>query len=108
MGKAKTETYSQRDILAILNNAVLKTVSPTRTGPISKDRLRALRKYTEALIEPTFEHVDEQYLTPEELVAIFSIASLFTQMIKVMGTLKGAPVVGALFDDDQESEEKDG
>jgi hypothetical protein len=110
MGKSREETFSQRDILAVLNNAVLRATSPSRTGTIKPERLRALRKYTEALIAPTFEHVEEEYMTPEELVLVFSSAALFTQMLKVMNTLKGAPAVNALFPDDEydpESEDKD-
>lgn len=109
MGKLREETYSQRDIQAVLNNAVLRTTAPTRTGPIKPERLRALRAYTEALLEPAFEHLDEGYMTAEELVHIFSVGALFTQMLKVMGTLKGAPAMNALFDDeyDPESEDKD-
>jgi hypothetical protein len=106
MGKLKEETFSQREIQAVLNNAVLRTMSPTRIGPIPPERLRRLRAYTEALIEPTFEHVEEGYMTAEELVAIFTIAALFTQMLRVMGTMKGAPAVNALFGEEEEEDEE--
>jgi hypothetical protein len=105
MAKSKIETFSQREVQTVLNNAVLRTMAPTRLGAIPAERLRKLREYTEALLSPTFEHVDEGYLKAEELVAVLSIGALFTQMLKVMNTLKGSPAMGVLFDDDYDPED---
>ena len=82
-------TFSPREISVTLNNASAICLRPTGVE-ISSARLRRMRNYASALLEPLYEHVTggtdeetgEKYgpcLKAEELVAILVCAALFTQ-----------------------------
>lgn len=87
MAKRK-DTFSQREIASTLNNAVLRTLRPTRIPEIDDQRLRELRAYAQAIVEPTLQHVGEGLLHPEELVATLVSAALFVHLKQVMGSDK--------------------
>ena len=87
MAKRK-DTFSQREIGSTLNNAVIRALKPTRIPEISDARLRDLRAYSQAVVEPTLAHVTEGFLEYEELVGILVSAALFVQLKYVMQTDK--------------------
>lgn len=71
-----------RAIGMAINNAVIEARAPeTLGGPIQPARLRSLREYTLAFVEPAFNHMEEGVfdMRPEELVFIFCAAAAFVQ-----------------------------
>jgi hypothetical protein len=76
-------TYTPREISAALNNAVQAALKPD-SGEIPEKRLRRLHEYTSALIEPIVEHMKEELLRPEEMVAILAAAALYTHTTEVL------------------------
>lgn len=84
----KKETFSQREIAAVLNNAVLRSLKPTRITELSDKRIQKLQDYAQALVEPTVQHVEEGLLCYEELVAALSAAALFVHLKHIMGSDK--------------------
>lgn len=65
-----------------INNAVMEARAPESLGgPIQPARLRSLREYTLAFVEPAFNHVEEGVyeMRLEELVFIFCAAAAFVQ-----------------------------
>jgi hypothetical protein len=93
--------FTARDVLGALNNAVLMSSKPSR-APLRKRQ--NLREYAMALLEPTQQHVDDELLTPEELVFVLSVAAMFVQMRHVMQTdaVPMAKEVKAIFDGETE------
>jgi hypothetical protein len=85
----KTGTFSQRDIAIALNNAVQRALNTTRLGPLPDERLRELRAYSQAIMDPLLEeHVGKGYLAAEELVAVMAICGLYVQLSEIMHTNK--------------------
>jgi hypothetical protein len=85
----KIGTFSQREIAVALNNAVQKSLNTTRIGSLPDSRLRELRAYAQAIMDPLLnEHVDEGYLCEEELVAVMTICGLYVQLSRIMKTNK--------------------
>jgi len=87
MSKRKN-TFSQREIATTLNNAVLRALKPTRIAELDDSRLRDLRAYAQAVVEPTMAHANEGLLEYEELVAVLTTAALYVQLKYVMETDK--------------------
>lgn len=87
--KKKTQDcFSQKEIAESLSNAVVRALRPIALGEIPEKRLRDLREYAKALVEISFEHVEEGFLAKEELVAILTCSALYVQMDHVMGSVK--------------------
>lgn len=80
----KPELYTLRERLAILNNAVIVTGS-TETGVIPEARKRKLREYAQALVEASYEHVEEGVLTAQELVHVLAAGGLYVYIRFVGG-----------------------
>lgn len=87
MAKKESSLFSQKEILAALNNAVVMSRRPARHGEIPEKRLAKLRSYVEALVAPTRLHMGEGMLRPEEVVHFLVTAALFFQA-DLMGTTK--------------------
>lgn len=85
--KKEPLTFSQREILTALNNAVVMSRKPARLGEIPDKRLAHLRQYALALVAPTRLHMGEDLLRPEEVVHFLTTAALFFQA-ELMGTTK--------------------
>jgi hypothetical protein len=80
---------SVREITAHLNNGVAFTQKPASLGhEISEARMARLRQYTEAILAPLHEHVEEGLLAAEELIFVFSCASLLIHARHVLKTDK--------------------
>lgn len=106
--KKEVLSYSPREVSIMLNNAAAVSLHPTGHD-ITDARLRRLRNYAQALIEPLMDHVNggvdetgEEYgpcLRSEELVAILACAALFTQATYVTdpGHLPQARITNLLF-----------
>lgn len=75
--KTKDFLYSNKEIAAHLNNAVI-----SQKQRISKTAARStvLRTYTETLIAPVFTHVEEGLLSTDEAAFILSSAALLVFM----------------------------
>jgi hypothetical protein len=86
MATDKSKGFTQREIGAALNNAVLLALSP-RKHPISPERQFRLREYSQGLIEIVLETLEDG-ATPEELVAILSGCALTIHASHVMKTDK--------------------
>jgi len=89
-----SETFSPQEIvggidaaLALALNNVCVFARRPRTGEIQERRLRGLKEYTKAVLEPLEEHVDENLLTVEELVFVLLAAALFVQSKKTQEAL---------------------
>lgn len=76
--KLKDTHYSIKEITAILNNAVIFQQDAIRN--LSAARATRLKEYSAALIEPVYEHMEEDLLTPQEAVFILSAAALILHM----------------------------
>jgi hypothetical protein len=85
--------FTQREIGVALNNAVVHAMTPT-SGEIPPDRLRRLRNYTQAIVDPLIQHTQEisaegrPLLEPEELTAVLVTSALFVHMSLTMKTDK--------------------
>lgn len=75
--KQKKDLFTDREILTILNNCVVFTGAPAEGGPIHEARKRRLREYAQAIVAPAIVHVEEELLTPQELVHVLAAAALF-------------------------------
>lgn len=58
---------------------------PARLREIPPDRLRKLRKYTNAVAVPLLEHTKDGLLENEELVFCLLAAAMFVQTLAVQG-----------------------
>lgn len=90
-----------RAIGMAINNAVMESRAPeSLNGPISPARLRALREYTLAFVEPAFQHVEEGVLEMrlEELVFIFCAAAAFVQTKVIAAHDKDEKLVSVLLE----------
>lgn len=101
--------FTQREIGVALNNAVVHAMNPT-SGEIVDPRLRRLRNYTQAVVEPLIEHTQEltpegaSLLEPEELVAVLVSSALFVHMSLIMKTDKmpmGAKAKGLMSKEEE-------
>jgi len=82
--RENNKLYTKKEISIILNNATIAALRPSTLGEISDERIRTLKEYTMALIEPCGEHLDEGLLKPEELVAVFTAAAYLVHVRDVM------------------------
>ena len=82
--KKTAKTATQREISESINNAMTLSRRPARTGEIPDDRLRKLRNYIQAAIMPMTEHIEEGFLTGEELVFALLCGAQFAQTVCVM------------------------
>lgn len=87
MKKEKKDLFTKREILTILNNAVIYSLSPS-SGKIPEKRLRKLRAYAQALAALPLKHLNDKVLTPEELVAILAVSAMWVHCSKVMENSK--------------------
>ncbi len=96
--KKDLNTFSPKEVGVALNNAVQAALHQTG-AEVGDVRLRKLRAYALALIEPLSEHIDEQkyveggvtYAAPlsaEEAVVILLSAALVIHMRGVLGSDK--------------------
>jgi hypothetical protein len=83
----KEKLFTPKEIAVALHNTALMTQA-SKVGRISEPRMRRLREYTEALLEPVREHLGEELLRPEELVFVLTTAALIVQQLHVLGTDK--------------------
>lgn len=104
--------FTQREIGVALNNAVVHAMTPT-SGELSPERLRRLRNYTQAVVEPLIQHTQEisaegrPLLEPEELTAVLVSSALFVHMTLTMKTDKlpmGAKAKGLMTKDEETNE----
>lgn len=112
MKKKNLPNFSSRERGTLLNNAVTACLRP-QGAPISEARLRRLRNYAQALIQPLLEHctggVDDlgaypPCLTYEELSAILVSAALFVHLNNILGSDKVPQkyVTDILYGDEEE------
>lgn len=108
MAKKEKLTFSHREIVVALNNAVLLAKAP-EPGVIPDARLAKLRAYATAVVKPLREHLETEALRPEELVLILSTAALLVQMFDApvapapepQLTLAGKHFVALLFENEK-------
>jgi len=81
---SREQLFSPREQMTALNNAVVITASP-ETGGISEARKRKLREYAQALVEASYEHVEEGVLTAQELVHVLAAGGLYVYIRFVGG-----------------------
>ena len=90
--------FTKKAIGDILNNAVAYTQNPaTLKKPLTEGRLRKLRDYTRALIQPALDHLEEGGLIAEELVYVFTCAALLFHAYRILKTDK-LPMIPATKD----------
>lgn len=82
--KKTAKTATQREISESINNSLTLARRPARVGEIPEERLRKLRTYIQAAVLPMMEHVEEGYLTGEELVFALLCGAQFAQVVSVM------------------------
>ena len=87
MAKNKTDTFSQKDVLAAINNAFVMSSRPSTIGELTDARKARLSVYTQALIAPVKEHCAEELILLEEVVYFLLGTALFFQA-QLMGTNK--------------------
>lgn len=105
-------SFSQKEIGIAINNAVQASLNPQNYA-ILETRLRKLREYSHALVEPITEHitgeVDEETgntlpptLRPEEAVVILLTSALYFHIKHVVGTekLPTVKIAELLFEED--------
>ncbi len=81
--------YSKRAIGEALNNLVVMTQNPaTLTKPLTDGRIRNLRDYTRALIQPALDQVEDGDIKPEEVIFALSSAALWFHAFRIMKTDK--------------------
>ncbi len=109
--REQENTYSIKEIGAVINNALQAAVKPA-SGPINEKTLQRLRRYSQELIKPLKEHLTggvdeiegpfEACMDPEEMVVILLSAALYFHLTFVAKTDKvpQAAVVEALFKED--------
>lgn len=93
--------FSNKELAAWLNNAVIASLAPP-TGKIPEKRMRHLKPYVLGIIAPLFEHVAEEAIRPEELVAVLTTAARFTHNVLILKTdaYKAVDVVPTMEDED--------
>lgn len=112
MRKKSLPNYSVKERGIALNNAVTACLRP-QGAVLSEARLRRLRNYAQALIQPLIEHVtggtDDEgefpaCLSYEELTAILVSAALFVHLNHVLGSDKVPQkyVTDILYGDEEE------
>lgn len=87
MAKNKADTFSQKDVLAAINNAFVLSSRPSTIGELTDARKARLSVYTQALVAPVKEHCAEELILPEEIVYFMLGTALFFQA-QLMGTNK--------------------
>jgi hypothetical protein len=87
MAKEKTNTFTARELGAVLNNAVAMAQA-TAKAVIPELRMRRLAAYALALITPVTEDLKEGLLMPEEAVFVLSSAALIIHARDVQETDK--------------------
>lgn len=111
--KPSNKHYSQKEIGAALNNAVLAAFGSPELAELEEPRKRQLRNYTAAIIDVIIDHRKKGYLrSNEELVAVLTSAALFTHVLLVakgsIGKLAAYEDLAKRIVDDMESPELDG
>lgn len=78
--------HSAREIAIQLNNLTVLARMPATLGyAIPDGRLKKLRAYAEAIVDPLYRHLDEDLLLPEELVFVLVACALMVQAGRVVG-----------------------
>lgn len=97
MARSDNKRFSAKEIVESLNNSVTKSFNPQSLPENlrTSKRINQIRSYGEALTSICFKHVEQKFLRPEELVAIFSGAALYVQLKYVMHTDKMPQAVNA-------------
>ena len=92
------KSYTCKELGVLLNNAVAASLN-LEDKAVPEARLRRLREYSQALLEPLLEHLKDQTyeeegitypapLAAHELVSILQSAALYTHMLYVVGSEK--------------------
>lgn len=77
-------TYTQREILAALQNAHKTTERPSGKIPPNEIHRARLRNYAAAVIEGLFPHVEDGLLTVEQLIHVLISCAFMLHLSKVM------------------------
>lgn len=80
--------YTKKAIGDVLNNAVVMSQQPNYSKPLTNNRIIHLRNYARSLIQPSLDHLEEELLTAEELVWVFSCAALWVHAYRILKTDK--------------------
>jgi hypothetical protein len=86
--RRKNETFGKREIAIAINNAFQMALRPSSGREVTEERLRRLRNYAQALLEPLGAEIEEEYITPEEGVVIALAGALFVHQRYVSCTEK--------------------
>lgn len=106
------ENFTAREVSAFLSNAVIAVRNPPLRevlcadgktkryygGKIDEKKIQKLRNYTLAILSPLVEHVNEGFLSDEELVAVLVCGAQYLHKARILQTLtyETAPIVPEL------------
>ena len=77
------KTYTNKEIGAALNNAVVCTLGSQALKGITEARKKKLRDYTSVIVDTVLDFRKKEDMTAEELVYVFSVCTLFFQALMV-------------------------
>ena len=108
VSKSEAESnFTNREVSAFLNNAVIAALNPPLRevergayagGKIDEKRLQRLRHYTLAILAPLVDHVNEGFLSDEELIAVLICGAQYLHRARILRTLtyEQVPIVPEL------------
>lgn len=87
--KIVTPRYSKKAIAECLNNAVIMAGNPhSHNNSLSEENGRRLQAVTIDMLQPYVDYMNEDIVTPEEVVFALTAAALFIHMTKICETEK--------------------